>query len=61
MFFMVFVVLKEIRIFVFFNSFVIALVSLPMYVNVAHFFLFSGGVFCSRGFDLNCLPCLYAR
>jgi hypothetical protein len=58
-FFVVLVVLNYIRIFVFLSSFVISLVSLPVYVNVAHFFLVSGGVICSRWFDLAFLPCQY--
>jgi hypothetical protein len=47
---MVFVVLKDVRIFVFFNSFVMTLVSFPTYVNVAHFFFFL--VVCSVRCDL---------
>jgi hypothetical protein len=42
-----FVVLKDVRIFVFLNSLVMIPVSLPMYVKVAHFCLFCGVVFCS--------------
>jgi hypothetical protein len=55
----VFVVLKDVRTFVFLNSLVTILVSSPVYVKVAHFCLFFGGVFSSMWFGLCFLWCLY--
>jgi hypothetical protein len=55
----VFVVLKDVLIFVFWNSLAIISVSLAVYVKVAHFCLFFGGVFTSTWFNL-CLICICA-
>jgi hypothetical protein len=54
MIFIVFVVLKNVRMLEFFNSLAIILFSLPVYVKVAHFCLSFGGVFFSIG-----LVCVY--
>jgi hypothetical protein len=50
--FIVFVVLKDVRKFVFLSNFVMILVSFPMYVKVAHFCLFVDGVYPSIWFRL---------
>jgi hypothetical protein len=47
MIFIVFVVLNDVHMLVFLNSLVMILMSFLIYVKVAQFFLFPGGVFCS--------------